>query len=195
MASFFNFKKPFTPFYILLKYSRSNYVLHYGRFAYHLAATLILGSSPPELSSPNTDFSPRTLLESHSAHVEADVRCASQVCQPNAPGVTGEAWLTQMTLTEKASHLEHVPWAANPVALAIVHLLVFWLLLRCGYGHRTLLPSERTASYSISAEEWELIKLRYLVPLRSPVFKRSRNQISNNLFLFYFFPLKNRLIF
>lgn len=58
--------------------------------AYHLTAVPIFGSSPPDLFSHNIDCSPiildRDLVRvPFSAHVEADVRRASQVCQPNAP--------------------------------------------------------------------------------------------------------------
>lgn len=82
---------------------------------YHLTAVPILGSSPPDLFSHNTDCSPITLdwdlvRVPLSAHVEADVRHASEMRQPNAPEVMGEVRLTQLTQISKKSntHLECV---------------------------------------------------------------------------------------
>lgn len=74
--------------------------------AYHLTAVPILGSSPSDLLSHNTDCSPIILdwdlvRVPLSAPVEADVRHSSQVCQSNATGFIRDVHLTQMTLTNK----------------------------------------------------------------------------------------------
>jgi len=103
--------------YNLLKYSRGNYVLHYGRFSLSLDCCVpILGSSPPDLFSHNTDCSPNVLDRDLagvplSTHVEADVRqvprCASE---------------THLGLWERSSSSDTHKSARNPIATRNVSL-------------------------------------------------------------------------
>lgn len=176
------------PLYNLLKYSRGNYILHYGRFSFSLHCCA-WGSSPliyfpvTQIAAPS--YWAGTFQEPHwLPPLGADVTHCSGCARPTHLGLRERRhWADSLQWHQKEARTQQSPGMCHwSRCLAIGHRCILAPAVLC-YRHHTLLPS---GTLPISPAEEQPANCSTLLPCRT-LFSLEVNIKFQIIFFFPFF--------